>query len=330
MKRTTFLTTCFLSVVYSATALPIRQICQRSSDQPRLLHTFSSYPILSSTGNPQLHSSSQQPPESTTGGATLTLPPLSSNNTNSTSSRSLSLRTTFRIPHAFPPTTGPTAGNTVGLYAASFWIGLDSLTHPDCLAAVRAGVDIFWDGTLGGELAPFVWCQFGRGQAGGMPGFKAAAGDVVRFWVDAGVGGFAVVGVENWGPEGREDEGQDGDEVGKREVKRPISAVKKVFKMEEGVGRRQSEESGQSACGLEVAWIVEDFPLVGGPGVPVALANFTSISFEQIGVARGSESWDATGAEVRDVWLNAQGGRLTRCKVVEGSEVKCLRVVGDQ
>ncbi|KAL2179056.1 concanavalin A-like lectin/glucanase domain-containing protein [Thermothelomyces heterothallicus CBS 202.75] len=266
----------------------------------RLLHTFT--PISTSGKNFRFLASST---ESTKGGAILGLP----DNDLST------VRTTIRIPAAKMPTAGPTANNTVGEYAASFWVGIDSATDA-CGAggSLRAGVDIFWDGTLGGQQTPFAWYQ-GPGQAdvvGFGGGFPVGEGDLVRLTLEAGPAGGEEIAVvaENFGRNvTRADEGAV-----------PVRKVRKVLPAEAG---------GQKLCRGEAAWMVEDFPLQGRPEFPTALANFTSVTFNSgITLDDGTEK-DLTGAEVLDIQLEAQGGRLTSCEVVDDRNVKCARAVGD-
>ncbi|KAK3897111.1 hypothetical protein C8A05DRAFT_39344, partial [Staphylotrichum tortipilum] len=174
-------TTPLLTLLTTTTALTLPRA---PSTQHRLLHTL---PISS----PQTHSlastsqNSAAFTESTRGGALL---PLSSPLTI--------LHATLRLPSARPPTTGPTSNNPVGVYAASFWLGIDtplssspSPSPRGCTALVRAGVDIFWDGTLGGAQTPFAWVQYSDGGSTGGPngergfegGFDIAEGDLVRF-----------------------------------------------------------------------------------------------------------------------------------------------------
>ncbi|SPQ21783.1 9298333f-4073-4797-940f-b288c56e4412 [Thermothielavioides terrestris] len=297
MKPTTLLTHLLTTTAASAATLPraLHPTHPRDAPQYRLLHTFSS----SAPSSSNAHLLSATNTESTKGGAILTLPSSSSSSNNNTSSaRITSVQTTFRIPHAQPPATGPTANNPVGVYAASFWVGIDAAgaaASSSCSgggAALRAGVDIFWDGTVGGEQTPFAWYQFataaaaagqqgqqGSGTGFGQDGFAVAAGDVVRFTLSAGgTGGadgeqvVAVVLAENFGANvshadvvGRSASGGGGA--------KPVRSVKQVVTAPAGL------------CGQQAAWVVEDFPLEGRPDVPVAFANFTSVTFDGAGVA---------------------------------------------
>ncbi|KAK4104005.1 concanavalin A-like lectin/glucanase [Parathielavia hyrcaniae] len=304
--------------------------------QLRLLHTLtpssppSHHRLLTTTTTADDDSNSDSTTESTKGGAVLTL--TSDNYSNEEEeeeeARIASVHATFRIPHADPPTTGPTAGNPVGLYAASFWVGIDSVASfesSSCTGtgggSLRAGVDIFFDGTLGGQQSPFAWYQFasaesgsGSGDATGLEGFGVVPGDLVRFTLSADTSESAevVVLAENFG-----------GNVGCAEGATAVVTVRTVLPAGGG-------EGGLVLCGREAAWVVEDFPLAGMLEFPIALANFTSVTFGAAGVTLedGSER-DVTGAEVRDVRLEAQGGRLTSCEVVDGKKVKCTRVLGD-
>ena len=343
MKATTLLTLLATGTTTTAAArLPQRATTRNTTPQPqhppyRLLHTL---PNATPGGNARLLALSAE--ESTQGGAILTLP--SNSNSTSTSTRTPLLTTitgTFRIPPARIPTTGPTANNTASLYAASFWVGVDSTTpatttttttggtSSDCGGSLRAGVDIFWDGTLDGAQRPFAWYQ-GPGQWTGTgfygEEFAAGEGDLVRFSLgleggeggdmDGGAGeGQVVVVVENFG--GNVTCVNDPGATPKQRVRRVLPAA--------GGGGA----GGKGLCRREAAWVVEDFALDGRPGIPVPLADFGSVTFGAgVKLEDGSER-DLAGAEVRDVKLAEQGGRLTSCEVVDGKKVKCARVVGD-
>nr|CDP25930.1 Putative acid proteinase [Podospora anserina S mat+] len=289
MKSTTLLTTLSLASTALSTAIPLPI---RTNTRPiRLLHK----PPLSppSQGARILSSQSE---ESTLGGAHLPSPP---------SGKVASVTATFTIPHASMPVTGPTANNTVGLYAASFHIGIDSFSAlcPNN-RFIRAGVDIFWDGTIGGEQTPWVWYQSSPADEDGMGfgNFSAKAGDVVRFVVTG-----SEVKVENYGN---------------------VTCTKGLKARQVGVQR----VDGGGLCGGEAAWAVEDFPLAGMPDFPVALADFGGVVFKnlEVGFGNGTVRRNAEGAGVRDVRLAAQGGRLTDCVVGEGGgSVRCDRVVGE-
>ncbi|KAK4251043.1 concanavalin A-like lectin/glucanase domain-containing protein [Corynascus novoguineensis] len=279
----------------------------------RLLHTFTPISTVTGKGNSRLFASSSSSKESTKGGAVLALP----NNNLSTA------QATIRIPAAKMPTAGPTANNTVGEYAASFWVGIDSATDACAdsgAGSLRAGVDIFWDGTLGGQQRPFAWYQ-GPGQAGEVgfdEGFSVAEGDVVRFTLEAGAAG----------PDGKEVEavavvaenfGRNVSRVIRKNAV-PVKRVRQVLPAEAG---------GKRLCRGEAAWMVEDFPLQGRPEFPTALVNFTSVTFNAGVVLDDGKEMDLTDAEVLDIRLEAQGGRLTSCEVVGGAKVRCARVVRD-
>ena len=315
-----------LPITISAAATPR---LPRQQQQPlALLHTLPSLSAAAGSSNSRLLAASAQTQaksndESTRGGAILRPP----------GGGITSAHAALRIPPAAPPTTGPTAGNTVGVYAASFWVGIDTGsagTAPSeggatsgCGGAVRAGVDVFWDGTVGGEQRPFLWYQFlDRGQSGkGVVGFEelgGKTGDLVRFTLtssgSSGSSSPAVVVVlaENFGGNVT-----CADAPGVE----PVTSVKEVLPMAAG---------GTGLCGGEAVWAVEDPPLAGVPGVPVAFANFTSVAFGGAGVTL----WDGNQkgvaeADVLDIRQQAQGGRLTSCEVVGGKKVKCTRVVGD-
>ncbi|KAK3308762.1 concanavalin A-like lectin/glucanase domain-containing protein [Chaetomium strumarium] len=299
MRSTTLLTLLTSALGASGASLPARP---RATPRLLLLHTFSE----SSPSNARLLAAST---ESTKGGAILTL------GDDGNSPAISSVQGTFRVPHAEIPTSGPTAGNPVGEYAASFWVGIDSARprpasspNATCGGSLRAGVDVFWDGTIGGQQSPFAWYQFapGMGNAVGFgEGFSVSPGDLVRFTLDAG-----SVLVENFGGNVTCVSG------GANNGTRPIKSVRQAL---------PSPSAG--LCGTEAAFIVDDPPLVSRPDVPVALANFTSVTFgTRVTLADGSVK-DLAGAEVLDVRQQQQGGKLTSCEVVEGKKVKCTRVV---
>ncbi|KAK3299373.1 concanavalin A-like lectin/glucanase domain-containing protein [Chaetomium fimeti] len=221
------------------------------------------------------------------------------------------------------PTAGPTANNTVGVYAASFWVGIDSATPASAACgggggSLRAGVDVFWDGTLDGAQKPVAWFQ-GPGQGaeeGFGGGFVVGEGDLVRFTLGLEAGGVdgageeVVVVAENFG--------RNVTCVGEGAV--PVGSVRKVL---------PAGGEGEGLCRREAAWVVEDFPIEGMPELPVALVDFGSVTFGAgVTLEDGSER-DLAGAEVLDVKLEEQGGRLTSCEIVDGKKVKCARVVGD-
>jgi hypothetical protein len=177
-------------------------------------------------------------------------------------------------------------------------------------------VDIFWDGTLGGVQRPFAWYQ-GPGQASetGFAGFEVAVGDLVRFTLEVGSDNDTeevVVVAENFGG--------NVTCLSEGAAAVPVRSVRQVLPASVG---------GKTLCRGEAAWVVEDFPIEGRPDFPVALANFTSVTFGAGVTLEDGSAKDVTGAEVLDIRLEAQGGRLTSCEVVDGKKVKCARVVGD-
>lgn len=290
------------AVLGQAATLPPRHSIPRAyqltPQKLRLLHispsppSAQSLPALSRIGL----ASSEIQQESTKGGALLS---------SSTNSSITSITATYQIPKADVPTRGPTANNTFGIYAASFHIGIDSVSGtPGCPTFLRAGVDIFYDGSLDDDLQqPQAWWQLGPNDPVGFGNFSVSEGEVVRV-----TAGAAEVKIENFGR-------LNGTTCTEGRTPYQTSAVK--------------VDGGQGElCGREAGWTVEDFPLAGLPGIPVALADFGSVRFRDVEVqTSGGEKKNAEGAGVSDVWLQAQGGRLTDCEVVGGGkEVKCDRV----
>ncbi|KAK4191717.1 putative acid proteinase [Podospora australis] len=240
------------------------------------------------------------------------------------------VQATFRVPLAQQPMTGPTAGNPVGLYAASFHVGIDSFSGT-CANFFRAGVDIFWDGTLGGEQSPFAWYQFGGvTETVGFSNFTVRAGEVVRITVQDSLGSGnsteATATIENFGQQLLNGTSGTSTAICVKGLTPKQASTQKISK---------PSGEGSSLCKGEAGFVVEDFPLAGMPQFPVALANFTTVAFKDVGITVGSqtgggEKKNAKGAELKDIRLAPQGGRLTACALVGGGKgVKCDRVVGE-
>ncbi|EAA31929.1 concanavalin A-like lectin/glucanase [Neurospora crassa] len=238
------------------------------------------------------------------------------------------------IPTISMPVSGPTAGNSVGEYSASLWVGIDgasatdSFTHPianatcnPLAASLRAGVDIFWDGTLGGQQTPYVWAQWYPAEhARGFLDFKASPGDELRFTVTTGPHGNSGGGVlvENYGPP-QSPKGVDG------KVKIPIATGSLIWK------------DMPPLCSAQASWILEDFPLQERPELPSALGNFTDVRFSEMGFATwlggnftGEDVLGKDKLKLLEIYDAGQGGTLARCKTDGEGEKKsviCSRVV---
>lgn len=275
-------------------------------DQVRLIHKHP-------TSGTQSTNSRRAETPSVQGGAILSAP----------RKKIQSVTGTFRVPEAKMPTEGPTGNNPVGVYAASFWVGIDGVTSTStttkkaasCDASavsLRLGVDIFYDGTFGGQQTPFAWHQYLPRSATGFANFSVAAGDLVRLTASAASkGNGGTVTIENFG--------------NVAQLKSKQAAVQ--------VSTHTFDGSSQlpALCQAQAAWMVEDFPIAGLPDFPIALTNFTSVKFVKLGV-RSGEGGDIGigGARVVNVYQEPQGGRLTDCDVVarDGGKVVCKRVVG--
>ncbi|KAH8887370.1 concanavalin A-like lectin/glucanase [Thozetella sp. PMI_491] len=209
----------------------------------------------------------------------------------------------FAVPTPEMPTSGPTGGNVAGLYGASFWLGIDGVSSCTT-ASLRAGVDIFWDE---GMQTAVAWWQWYPSPATDFANFTVAPGEVVRISAQADGPNAGSVTVQN---------------LGSGASHRGAFAARTATQT----------FAGQSAalCQSEAAWVIEDFPLVDSPSFPVALVNFTSVTYGGISVqsANGVTSAGATGAQVSNINLQAQGGQLTDCRVGQNGEVQCARVVG--
>lgn len=212
-----------------------------------------------------------------------------------------SVSAAFKIPAAEMATAGPTAGNENGVYQASYWVGIDGVTAESCGGvSLRAGVDTFWDTGMRSTGAWYEWypdegpTQFGN--------FSLQQGDFVRITAVA-----------------------DADGQGGQVTVERVDGTGCEAKVLDSASHRFGAKAGDDKlCLGEAAWVIEDYPLQDRPEFPLALANFTEVVFERVKVNGKA----ATGLEVFDINLEAQGGRLTECEVVDGS-VDCKRIVGD-
>ncbi|KAK3325592.1 concanavalin A-like lectin/glucanase domain-containing protein [Apodospora peruviana] len=297
MKSTTALiatTTWLLTCASFTTCLVTGSNILAQQQRPiRLLHRLASHSSPSSSSiNKNIQR--QQTSESTVAGAILSFssPPVHST------------QGTFRVPIACMPTSGPTANNPVGIYAASFQIGIDSLL---CQKSLRLGIDIVWDGTLGGEQTPFAWHHYLPDfPVSGFAKFSVAAGDLVRLTASTSAEEM-MVKIENFG--NCTTTTTSPKAVAEHSFPAPV----------------EEEECDQQAAG----WMIEDLLLAGLPDIPVALANFTAVQFGILKVStEKGETVNAKGAEVKNIYQQAQGGRLTDCAVAEdGGSMKCERIV---
>lgn len=339
----------------------------QSNDQPRLLHQqqpATASPPLTLDANGLGTAENAQAASSVQGGAVAVLPPsadTSSQGKQADGERKIkTVSATFRVPHAEIPIQGPTANNPVGVYAASFWVGIDGVTispspssssvdgggsEDGCdpsTSSLRLGIDIFYDGTLGGEQPPFAWYQYLPGSAVGFgQNFSVISGDLVRLTAISlpssgqGVdGGGGSVTIENFG-----------NDAAAAQNKKALQTATHTF----------SVADGPALCQTQASFIVEDFPLAGLPDFPVALTNFTSVTFADLDVRdtqgenipmdlvpkmerrkRANARMRAGAqdhAQVRtlDIYQERQGGRLTDCGVVTGqgdsTNVVCERIV---
>ncbi|KAK4169093.1 putative acid proteinase [Cladorrhinum sp. PSN259] len=305
MKSPTYLATAAAVLFTLGLATPTPPLAPKlptrsSSGQLRLLHTSTPQaPSFRSSSSRIGLTAAPAEQESTKGGALLT----------SAANSFTSISATFTVPQAKVPTRGPTANQTLIHFAASFHVGIDSVSGA-CGSSLRAGVDIFHDGSLDDDLNdPQAWWQFSPADPVGFANFSVAEGDLVRISVSV-----SEVKIENFGPLAL-----NGTSLKCRSTNGGLGAPKQTATV---------SVNGTGLCGQEVGWTVEDFPLAGLPNIPVALPDFGSVRFRDVGVTGGDgEKKNADGAVASDVRLQAQGGRLTACGVVDGGkEVKCDRV----
>ncbi|TPX08691.1 uncharacterized protein E0L32_009880 [Thyridium curvatum] len=210
---------------------------------------------------------------------------------------------TIVVPQARMPTEGPTGNNQAGLYMASFWVGLGCADTADS-PLLRAGVDIFWDG---GMETYNAWHQW-------YPNPSTA--------FDVSAGNFSIVPGDRVRM-GAVAPGEDG-----------TPGLVRVENLSRGGEVRYEFAAGQGAgaapCGTGAAWVVEDFTLAGLPDVPVALANFSSTTFEDahaLTAAKHARTISAKKARLFDISLQDQGGKLTSCSISGRKNVVCSRMV---
>ncbi|KAJ4417831.1 hypothetical protein N0V85_001694, partial [Neurospora sp. IMI 360204] len=283
MKPSTLLTlTATAASTTSAFTLPFKfrrdTVSTDASNNPnrRLLHSPPTNTVGIAGGHIKAASGINNRPPSLRAGAYFAYhPPVSTpDHPFQNQDRIQSVTGTVVIPSINLPVSGPTAGNSAGEYSASIWVGIDGASAtdnflnpnttglPNCNPlnqSLRAGVDIFWDGTLGGQQTPYVWTQWYPAEhAKGFLDFKASPGDELRFTVYTGPHGNSGGGVmvENFGPP-QSPKGVDG------RVKIPIATGSLIWKDMPGL------------CSAQGSWIIEDFPLQERPELPSALGNFT-------------------------------------------------------
>ncbi|KXX81052.1 Aspergillopepsin-2 [Madurella mycetomatis] len=247
--------------------------------------------------------------ESIQGGALYTVPSDSSDTITSISG-------TFRVPDASIPLTGPTSGHQ-GIYGFSIWIGIggyqgygSASACPATSSALRAGIDVYYNGYSDRPMAPFAWYQFGiAGENGAFAyaGFNLEAGDLIRITVNAEDGNITTI-VENYG------------KVDSTAGRTPLQREPPTYGIQGYVA--------STLCRTEAAWIVQDHMTETEPAEPVVMANFTDITFTEMNLRTSSGvSGVATVAEPVNINLPEQGGQLTDCSAVDGSEFRCRRVV---
>lgn len=311
------------------------------------IRLFHNHPEAAISSNEKRAAS--QTPNTVQGGAVLSLTPSGRTNKIKTVSAS------FTVPRAEIPAQGPTANNPVGVYAASFWVGIDgvSATLPsspssygssqsgsgdgngsaeECnpsRSSLRLGVDIFYDGTLGGEQTPFAWYQALPGLAVGFGNFSVAPGDFVRLTAsvspassspDGATGGGGTVTVENFGS-------SSSNSTGNNKKKAALQTATHTF----------PPSDLNNLCQTQAGFIVEDFPLSGLPDFPIALTNFTKVEFgdlkveSTLGRALGlTRKTEKASVQTLDIYQAPQGGKLTDCAITgrgDSGKVVCARVV---
>ncbi|KAK3386877.1 concanavalin A-like lectin/glucanase domain-containing protein [Podospora didyma] len=247
--------------------------------------------------------------ESVQAGALYTVPSGSSDTITSISG-------TFRVPDVSGLTSGPKAGKK-GIFGFSIWIGIGGYSGPgspsQCAtssAAMRAGVDVYWDGWEGSPMVPFAWYQYGVPEEKGQfayAGFNIEAGDLIRVTTSAeGTNVTAIM--ENFG--------NVKSTVGATAIQRMTPTF--------GVG----ENVGTTLCRTEAAWMVEDNLNEEDTPAPITMANFTDITFGEMSLKTkaGAAAAALTSAKVVNINVAEQGGQLTDCSALSPTEFRCRRV----
>ncbi|KAK1760993.1 Aspergillopepsin-2 [Echria macrotheca] len=237
-----------------------------------------------------------------------------------------SITGTFRVPTLSIPIQGPLSHRAPGIYAFSLSVGIggypgpgSSSLCPPTSSALRAGIDVFYNGFADAPMAPYAWYQYGPASAQGAfayAGFVVEDGDLVRVTVDVtGEKGVDVV-MENFGKDD-----------GKAEGRTAGQKVPPTF----GLGDVEALVGG--LCRSEAAWVLEDHLDETGGTVPVAVGNFTEVVFGEMKVTTAAGGMiiggDGKGVKVVDLEIGEQGGKLTECTAGMG-EVRCKRVPGGQ
>lgn len=199
----------------------------------------------------------------------------------------------FTVPRATQPTKGAIAGQDIE-YGASFWVGIDGV---NCTTGtLRAGIDIFWSSR--GE-SYHAWYQV---SADSSKDFLAgeidvAPGDELHVTATASGGNGTLV-------------------VNNRSTNQTVE---------------RHLAPGEKLCRSEAAWLIEDFVLVQAIGAPVALVNFTDVTFGdmkttmQCGSSERAEPVNLDDVKVMDVEVEEQGGKLTDCQMTGVDQMTCKR-----
>ena len=241
---------------------------------------------------------------------------------NANSSDFWAVSGSFRIPTASMPTEGPTANNTVGSYAATFWIGIDGIDGAPGPAgncddvSLRAGIDISFDPRFGGELEPFAWYQWLPEESFGYENFKASPGDEIRINVTVTGSTAGSVSIENLGPA---TPASNDDTVPTYGAPAPEKAAADPI-----VASHTFSNMTTPLCQAAAAWVIEDFPMRGLPDVPIPLVNFTDVTFGAMQILRTGNT--AEIGSIFNIVQAEQGGRLTDCRNNEGA-IACSRVL---
>ncbi|KAK0615925.1 concanavalin A-like lectin/glucanase domain-containing protein [Bombardia bombarda] len=310
MKPATALAPLLLSTTTSAvSASASGGVHHRSSTaQTRLSHHRAASPP---TRVSSLSSSSYQASiDSTQGGAYFLSPADTTNNNNNNITI---VSGSFIVPAANVPTAGPTANNPVLFYAASFWIGIDG-------AWLRAGIDISYDGAIGGPGHPFAWYQWHPAEAVGFANFTVAPGDRVHITAIAGSPSSSSSSSSSLTAR------SEGDDDVPAQQQQPGGLMIQNFGPPAAGNTAPLQTamevlSGPPLCQRAAGWIIEDFPVDASnhPELPAALVDFGAVSFADMDVtmaSKGSQTGVAgvagddvsAAATVVDVQLAAQGG----------------------
>ena len=224
----------------------------------------------------------------------------------------------FHVPKLSIPVSGPHANRKGGIYAFSIYVGIGGSpgfgVTTGCTGeldgVIRAGIDVYYNGFDDNDMMPFAWYEAGQPTAGGgfgYAGFNLEAGDLIRLTASA-EGNSLNATIENFG------------KVESTAGRTPIQSDRPTY----GI----NEAAAATVCRSEGGWIVQDHMTETEPSLPVILANFTNVDFQELSIkTKSGAAGSATTAKLLNMVLPDQGGQLTECSATSATALSCKRVV---